>query len=81
MSTSRSRIKDVYLPEKMHSFIQELQGIAKTRRLHVSFLSGDVQCAAVGVLKTFTGGKGADLPPATDFRYISVVTSAIVNTP
>lgn len=63
-------------------FIQELQGIAKTRRLRISFLSGDVHCAAVGVLKTYTGGKGADLPPATDFRYmINVVTSAIVNTP
>ncbi|KAL4076965.1 hypothetical protein V8B97DRAFT_1866259 [Scleroderma yunnanense] len=65
-------------------FIQELQGIAKTRRLRISFLAGDVHCAAVGVLKTFTGGKSqhSDLPPATDFRYmINVVTSAIVNTP
>ncbi|KAI6103548.1 hypothetical protein F5141DRAFT_1189861 [Pisolithus sp. B1] len=64
-------------------FIQELQGIAKMKRLRITFLSGDVHCAAVGVLKTYTGGKGnAEVPPLVDFRYmINVVTSAIVNTP
>ncbi|KAI6039939.1 hypothetical protein EDC04DRAFT_1590102 [Pisolithus marmoratus] len=64
-------------------FIQELQGIAKMRRLRITFLSGDVHCAAVGVLKTYVGGKGnVEVPPSVDFRYmINVVTSAIVNTP
>jgi hypothetical protein len=68
--------------------IQQLQGISKMKRLRITFLSGDVHCAAVGVLKTLsrqTGGKSGkflDVPPATDYRYmINVVTSAIVNTP
>lgn len=58
------------------------------KRLRITFLSGDVHCAAVGVLKTLsrpTGGKSGknlDVLPATDYRYmINVVTSAIVNTP
>ncbi|KAH7922819.1 hypothetical protein BV22DRAFT_1069793 [Leucogyrophana mollusca] len=69
-------------------FIQQLQGFAKMKRTRVSFLSGDVHCAAVGELKTLVRGNGGktnravEAPPATDFRYmINVVTSAIVNTP
>ncbi|EGO20988.1 hypothetical protein SERLADRAFT_351219 [Serpula lacrymans var. lacrymans S7.9] len=67
-------------------FIQQLQGLARVRRIRVTFLSGDVHCAAVGVLKTLARGNGkagkAEIPPATDFRYmLNVVTSAIVNTP
>ncbi|KAH7889248.1 hypothetical protein F5I97DRAFT_1934198 [Phlebopus sp. FC_14] len=67
--------------------IQQLQGIAKMKRIRITFLSGDVHCAAVGVLKTLarSGGKNSravEVPPATDFRYmLNVVTSAIVNTP
>jgi len=62
--------------------IQQLQGIAKTKRLRITFLSGDVHCAAVGVLKTLSSGKNPNIAPATDYRYmINVVTSAIVNTP
>lgn len=43
----------------------------------MSFLSGDVHCAAVGVLKTLTKGKNTpDVPPAMDHRYmLNVVTS------
>ncbi|KAF9246124.1 hypothetical protein BU15DRAFT_84931 [Melanogaster broomeanus] len=61
-------------------FIQQLQGISRMKRLRISFLSGDVHCAAVGVLKTLSrssGGKHAkstEIPAATDY-------SAIVNTP
>lgn len=69
-------------------FIQQMQGIARMKSLRISFLSGDVHCAAVGVLKTLirsNGGKNnrtIDVPPETDYRYmINVVTSAIVNTP
>lgn len=64
-------------------FIQELQGIAKMKRLRITFLSGDVHCAAVGVFKTYTGGRGSvEVSPSGDFRYmINIVTSAIVNTP
>lgn len=69
-------------------FIQQMQGIARMKSLRISFLSGDVHCAAVGVLKTLVrsnGGKNnrtIDVPPETDYRYmLNVVTSAIVNTP
>ncbi|KAI6150305.1 hypothetical protein BKA82DRAFT_4461602 [Pisolithus tinctorius] len=69
--------------KERNTFIQELQGIAKMKRLRITFLSGDVHCAAVGVLKTLAGGKNTpEVPPSVDFRYmINVVTSAIVNTP
>ena len=51
--------------------------LAKSRYLRVTFLSGDVHCAAVGVLKTYVKGKKEpDVPPAMDYRYmINVVTS------
>ncbi|KIJ68942.1 hypothetical protein HYDPIDRAFT_80069 [Hydnomerulius pinastri MD-312] len=71
-------------------FIQQLQGIARMKRVRITFLSGDVHCAAVGVLKTLVRNKGGkdnratsiEIPPSTDYRYmINVVTSAIVNTP
>ncbi|KAG9318865.1 adenylate cyclase associated N terminal-domain-containing protein [Chiua virens] len=68
--------------------IQQLQGISRMKRIRITFLSGDVHVAAVGVLKTLSrqnggkSGKYLDLPPATDHRYmLSIVTSAIVNTP
>lgn len=42
----------------------------------MSFLSGDVHCAAVGVLKTLSNKKTPAISPADDFRYmINVVTS------
>jgi len=59
-----------------------MQGVAKKKRLRITFLSGDVHCAAVGVLKTLTKGKDAEIPPNFDHRYmLNVVSSAIVNTP
>lgn len=62
--------------------IEQAQVIAHAQRLRISFISGDVHCAAVGVLKTFTGKKGPEVKPGIDHRYmINVVTSAIVNTP
>jgi len=62
--------------------IEQLQTIAKHQRLRITFLSGDVHCAAVGVLKTFRGKKDPEILPSMDHRYmINVVTSAIVNTP
>ena len=58
--------------------ILELQKLAKAKCIRVSFLSGDVHCAAVGVLKTFAKNKGqAKVDPMHDHRYmINVVTSA-----
>lgn len=51
------------------------------RRLRITFLSGDVHCAAVGLLKTLSRG-GRDVDPKLDHRYmLNIVSSAIVNTP
>jgi len=51
------------------------------KRLRITFLSGDVHCAAVGLLKTQSRG-GRDVDPKHDHRYmLNVVSSAIVNTP
>ena len=57
-------------------FIEQLQFFAKAKRIRVSFLSGDVHCAAVGVLKTLATSKNAVVLPPVDYRYmINVVTS------
>ncbi|KAF9566336.1 hypothetical protein CPC08DRAFT_628649 [Agrocybe pediades] len=62
--------------------IEQLQNFAKIKRIRVTFLSGDVHCAAVGVLKTLKTKNRPEVPPRQDFRYmVNVVTSAIVNTP
>ncbi|KAI0303483.1 hypothetical protein B0F90DRAFT_1809674 [Multifurca ochricompacta] len=64
-------------------FIEQLQLFAHHKRIRISLLSGDVHCAAVGVLKTLNKGKRLSaLSPASDHRYmLNVVTSAIVNKP
>ncbi|KAF8522090.1 hypothetical protein BU17DRAFT_45307 [Hysterangium stoloniferum] len=63
-------------------FIERMQDFAQVRKIRVSFLSGDVHCAAVGVLKTLTKSKEPDVTPALDHRYmLNIVSSAIVNTP
>lgn len=57
--------------------IQQMQRLALTQRLRISFLSGDVHCAAVGVLKTYRANKKeADVPIGLDHRYmLNIVTS------
>ncbi|KAG8733397.1 hypothetical protein FRC11_006588 [Ceratobasidium sp. 423] len=65
-------------------FIEQVQAFAKARRIRVTFLSGDVHCAAVGYFKTLArgGGKAPAIDPLADHRYmLNVVSSAIVNTP
>jgi len=62
-------------------FVLELQKIALAQKLSVTFVAGDVHCAAVGLFKTLTKSK-RDVNPERDHRYmLNVVTSAIVNTP
>ncbi|KAJ3562891.1 hypothetical protein NP233_g9293 [Leucocoprinus birnbaumii] len=63
--------------------IEQMQKIAAAQRLRITFVSGDVHCAAVGVLKTHKAGKKEpEVPIGLDHRYmLNVVTSAIVNTP
>ncbi|WAQ86503.1 hypothetical protein PtA15_7A229 [Puccinia triticina] len=59
-------------------FIIECQNLALILKLRITFLSGDVHCAAVGRL--FTHGK--QLKPDQDPKYmLNIVSSAIVNTP
>jgi hypothetical protein len=63
-------------------FIERLQRYAQSRGVRVSFLTGDVHCAAVGVLKTLTHWRSSAPAPASDYRYmLNIVSSAIVNTP
>ncbi|KAJ3552242.1 hypothetical protein NM688_g4254 [Phlebia brevispora] len=64
-------------------FIERLQqDIATGKHIRVTFLSGNVQLAAVGLLKTYVNNKDRELPPAMDHRYmLNIVTSAIVDTP
>ncbi|KAF5386786.1 hypothetical protein D9615_001876 [Tricholomella constricta] len=62
--------------------IEQLQLLASRQRIRVTFVSGDVHCAAVGVLKTLKAKGKHELTPAVDYRYmLNIVTSAIVNTP
>ncbi|KAM6500879.1 hypothetical protein JOM56_003893 [Amanita muscaria] len=62
--------------------VERLQGIARVQRLRISFVSGDVHCASVGVFKTLKPKHGAEIPIANDYRYmVNIITSAIVNTP
>jgi len=59
--------------------VEQFQHFALRRRIRVTFLSGDVHCAAVGMFKTFSKD---DIEPAKDHRCMyNVVSSAIVNTP
>lgn len=63
-------------------FIEQVQQLARIKKIRITFLSGDVHCAAVGVLKTLAKDKANAIPPSQDFRYmLNVVSSAIVNTP
>ena len=77
-------VKDMsYLFQRERNwFIEQLQKVALAQRLRISFLSGDVHCAAVGVFKTLKPKNGMELDPPSDYRYmVQIVTSAIVNTP
>ncbi|ESK96912.1 plasma membrane protein [Moniliophthora roreri MCA 2997] len=63
-------------------FIEELQKFALAKQIRITFLSGDVHCAAVGLFKTLKPKNGQGVSPLNDHRYmVQVVTSAIVNTP
>ncbi|TFY69275.1 hypothetical protein EVG20_g3222 [Dentipellis fragilis] len=84
MITGRQNIiSDISVEQSERNwFIEQLQLFAQHRRLRVTFLSGDVHCCSVGVLKTLTTKKARDVPASVDHRYmINIVTSAIVNTP
>lgn len=57
-------------------FILECQYYALSKKLRVTFLSGDVHCAAVGLLHTYYGNHGEPkhLEPSMDHRYMMNVS-------
>ncbi|KAF5330481.1 hypothetical protein D9619_005986 [Psilocybe cf. subviscida] len=62
--------------------IVQLQNLAKIKRVRVTFVSGDVHVAAIGVLKSLKAKNKPEVLPGLDYRYmVNIVTSAIVNTP
>ena len=54
--------------------MEQLQSIALVRKFRITFLSGDVHCAAVGYFKTLSKGK-KQLNPEEDHRYMLNVVS------
>lgn len=63
-------------------FISQLQYIAKAQRVRVTFISGDVHLASLGLFKTHSGKVKKGVEPSLDHRWmLNIVTSAIVNTP
>lgn len=53
-----------------------MQGVAQDKHLRISFLSGDVHCAAVGVFKTHVKGKQSEVLPPMDYRYMLNIVSS-----
>ncbi|KAF8626225.1 hypothetical protein AX15_004912 [Amanita polypyramis BW_CC] len=71
-----------YHKQERNWLVEQFQGIARAQGIRISFLSGDVHCAAVGIFKTLRQKDGGEIALADDYRYmVNIVTSAIVNTP
>ncbi|KAG8739041.1 hypothetical protein FRC10_006236 [Ceratobasidium sp. 414] len=51
-------------------FVERVQEYARNRRIRVTFLSGDVHCAAVGYFKTLARTKATEIQPSNDYRYM-----------
>ena len=67
----------MYTQRERNWFIEQLQIFAKDKHARVSFISGDVHCAAVGVLKTFVKGKKEQaIEPELDYRYMLNIVSS-----
>ncbi|KAF8894700.1 hypothetical protein BD779DRAFT_1502479 [Infundibulicybe gibba] len=63
-----------------NAFIQQLQSFALSKRIRITFLSGDVHCAAVGVLKSLKLKNQPEIPPAADHRYmLNIVSSKCID--
>jgi len=60
-----------------NTFVSHLQTMAKDQRIRVTFVTGDVHCAAVGLFKTLVPGKkGSPVPPEQDHRYMLDITTS-----
>ena len=63
--------------KERNQFIERTQALAKTRKMRISFISGDVHAAGCGVFYS-----EQQMEPSRDPRYsLAVITSAIVNAP
>ena len=63
--------------KERNQFIERTQALAKTRKMRISFISGDVHAAGCGVFYS-----EQQTEPSRDPRYsLAVITSAIVNAP
>ena len=63
--------------KERNQLIERVQELSKSRKLRVSFVSGDVHAAGCGVFQSYDG-----MDPSRDYRYsLAVITSAIVNAP
>lgn len=71
------------LQRERNWLIEQFQQLARVKRIRVTFVSGDVHCGAVGVLKTLAKGKhSVPVPPAQDYRYmVNVVSSTCLVLP
>ena len=63
--------------DERNNFVIQMQYYAQRSYKRITFLSGDVHCAVVGVFKTLVREKKqSDIEPSKDFRYmLNVVTS------
>jgi hypothetical protein len=50
--------------------VEKVQEYARARHVRVTFLSGDVHCAAVGYFKTLVRPKAKEVDPMMDHRYM-----------
>jgi len=62
--------------QERNKLIEQFQFRARSQRLRITFVSGDVHCAAVGLFKTLKQKNGSEIPLANDYRYmVNIVTS------
>ncbi len=62
--------------QERNKLVEQFQFRARTQRLRVTFVSGDVHCGAVGLFKTLKQKNGSEIASANDYRYmVNIVTS------
>ena len=65
------------LQRERNAFVERLQHVAQEKRLRISFLSGDVHCAAVGLFKTYVKGKEIEVDTSDEaFDAVGSTTMA-----
>lgn len=56
--------------------MEQLQNFARIKHIRVTFVSGDVHCAAVGLFKTLRAKGQPEIAPENDPRWMAnIVTS------